>query len=201
MGCQIAPTKPPPGPEAKALSPVNLESGLSEPSQRRRRHVLVAGLVVVGLALVISAYLLGSSGTEYPPRRAASTVKTDGNKAKSASAGGWKVTERLTLKPVGGETGKALAGISVKGAQTSLLIVGNGLDPSSTVGIWLVGGGKSGLVGFQNVNAKGQFSAVGPLPSNVESADTLVVTSETVQAGQAVPSSPGRVLLSSPFSN
>jgi hypothetical protein len=109
--------------------------------------------------------------------------------------------KRFTLKPVGAETGKALAGIEVKGSEAKLLIAGNGLDSSSTVGIWLVGGGTSGLVGFQIVNAKGQFSAVGPLPANVDSADTLVVTSETARPGQEAPDHPGRVLLSSPFSN
>jgi hypothetical protein len=104
------------------------------------------------------------------------------------------------LKSVDGSSGKALAGVETKGEASALLIAGNGLNPDTTVGIWLVGGNSAGLIGFQNVNSKGQFSAVGPLPKNLQKADTLVVTRETVKQGQSVPKTPGSVILSSPFS-
>jgi hypothetical protein len=126
---------------------------------------------------------------------------TDAKSAATTTAAStkWVVRDRFTLKAVDGGSGKALAGVETKGEAAALLIAGNGMTPKSTIGIWLTGKGTSGLVGFQVVNSKGQFSAVGSLPKNVQSAVTLIVTSETARPGQASPKSPGPVLLSSPF--
>ena len=171
-------------------SPKASESGSAE---RRRGLILIACLGVVLVGIIVAVVTPGDDSKNSASTQ--SSVATS-----SAANGGWQIRSRFTLKPVDGGSGKALAGIETKGEASALLIAGNGMTPKATVGIWLVGGKTAGLVGFQTVNAKGQFSAVGPLPKNLQSADTLVVTSETVKPGQKVPTSPGPVILSSPFS-
>lgn len=74
------------------------------------------------------------------------------------------------------------------------------MKPSGVVGIWLTGGPSPLLVGFQKVSGKGEFSAIGALPTAAGSADRLIVTAEAVKPGQKPPASPGPVLLTSPFS-
>jgi hypothetical protein len=191
-------TPAPPKQEPKAPSKTEARSnGLGEPKQgadrgRGRLLLALAGLAVVGVVAVI---VISGGGSDSKPSRSASATTTS-----QSATDGWTIRNRFTLKAVDGGSGKALAGVETKGEASALLIAGNGLTPSTTVGIWLVGGGSTGLIGFQNVNAKGQFSAVGPLPKNLQKADTVVVTRETVKQGQAVPKTPGPVILSSPFS-
>jgi len=175
---------------AKA-DPVITQQGA--PNRKRGRLLLaVGGLLAV---VVIAGTVISSNGGDNRP--AGSGPKSP---STQSAAGGWTVRNRFTLKAVDGSAAKALAGVETKGEASALLIAGNGLNAKTTVGIWLTGGGSSGLIGFQNVNAKGQFSAVGPFPKNLQTADTIVVTLETVRQGQPVPKTPGPVILSSPFS-
>jgi hypothetical protein len=81
-----------------------------------------------------------------------------------------------------------------------MLVAGTGLKPNTTVGIWLTGSQAPALVGFQKVNAKGEFTAVAAVPKSAPQANRVIVTSENVQPGQPVPKTPGTVVLASSFS-
>ncbi len=195
---QPPPSKAASGPNPPALNESKKPATSREPAEspsvdRRRGIILIACLGIVIVGIIVALVTPGDDSKE-------STSASSPATTSSAANGGWQIRSRFTLKPVDGGSGKALAGIETKGEASALLIAGNGMTPKTTVGIWLVGGKTAGLVGFQTVNAKGQFSAVGPLPKNLQTADTLVVTSETVKPGQKVPTSPGPVILSSPFS-
>jgi len=190
------PTEPVPTAKAEAVEPRELQepATASIPNPDRRRGMVL--LSCLGAVIVATALAIVSPWGDTKKQSMAGS----GTTTTQSATDGWQIRNRFTLKAVDGGTGKALAGVETKGQSAALLVAGNGLPPKSTIGIWLIGGGKSGLVGFQTVNAKGQFSAVGPLPQSVQSADTLVVTSETAKPGQKAPSKPGPVILSSPFS-
>ena len=104
------------------------------------------------------------------------------------------------MTPVAGTTGAGIGGLETKDGQQALLIAGTRMKPSTVVGIWLTGGPSPVLVGFQKVGAKGEFSAIGAVPKGADSADRLIVTSESTKPGQKPPAAPGQVLLTSPFS-
>ena len=184
--------KPSPRPATTVPSAKNEPKSERSP-ERTRGIILLSCLAVVIVGIVIALVAPGGESTKKAADQTASTTTPTQN-------GGWQIRNRFTLKAVDGGSGKALAGIETKGEASALLIAGNGLAPSSTVGIWLLGGSSAGLIGFQTVNSKGQFSAVGPLPKNLQSADTLAVTRETVKPGEKAPTTPGPVVLSSPFS-
>ena len=184
-GASIPSKTPQPGPASAAPVPAG-----SNGNERTRGLILIGCLGVVVTAVVIAI---------ISPWGNSSSTDVKSSPTTTAASSKWVVRDRFTLKAVDGGTGKALAGVETKGETAALLIAGNGMIPKSTIGIWLTGKGSSGLVGFQVVNSKGQFSAVGALPKNLQSADTLIVTRETAKPGQAVPKTPGPVLLSSPF--
>ncbi len=192
-GASVPPTAAKtPKPSKASAAPVTAESAGKDSAGKERTRGLILigclGVVVVAIVIAIVSPWGNKSATD------AKSVATT-----TAASTKWVVRDRFTLKAVDGGSGKALAGVETKGEAAALLIAGNGMTPKSTIGIWLTGKGTSGLVGFQVVNSKGQFSAVGSLPKNVQTADTLIVTSETAKPGQAAPKSPGPVLLSSPF--
>ena len=187
---------------AQASTP-SRESSPTNPESRPRGVALIAGLgaVAVGVILVVWHPWSGSDQSTRGSTSAATTTTTpQSTKPGSKGANGWTVKSKFELKPTTGGSGKALAGVETKGSSAALLIAGNGMRASSTVGIWLTGPGGPGLVGFQKVNAKGQFSAIGQLPKNALTATQIIVTQETTSPGAKVPTQPGPALLSANFS-
>lgn len=186
----------PPAPASSKAPVAPKPAGLTAATGDRRRGMfLLAGVTTaaVGIALLVSSPWDASNPSSTSS--AASTTST----AATPAGGGWTIRDRFTLKPVAGGSGQALAGLGTKSNSAAILIAGNGLQAGSTIGIWLTGQGKAGLIGLGKVDAKGQFSGIGPLPKNVATATELVVTQEQATTGKKIPSAPGSVLLKSPF--
>ena len=156
-------------------------------------------------ALYLFGAFDGSNSTTRPTSTSSETATApngDGSSTKSPNLNGlagWKLENRFYLSPVAGGKGAGLAGLESKDGQRALLAAGTRMVPSGIVGIWLTGGPKPLLIGFQRVSAKGEFSAIGAVPKGASQADRLIVTSEQLSQSRPVPSSPGRVLLTSPF--
>lgn len=183
------------------VSPPSRESSSARPSFKSRGVALIAGLGAVAVLVILLLWQPWSGNNQSPPdSTSAATTTTQPAKPGSKGANGWTVKSKFELKSTSGGSGKALAGVETKGSSAALLIAGNGMRASSTVGIWLTGPGGPGLVGFQKVNAKGQFSAIGPLPKNALTATQIIVTQETTSPGAKVPNQPGPALLSANFS-
>ena len=173
----------------------------------RRAGVALLGLgaaaLVVG-ALAALGVFSGSSST-----RAKSSISTSAatkpqtttsqTTPNGSQLAGWTLSKRFDLAPVTGASGRGIAGLESKGQQHALLVAGTGLSPGVVVGIWVTGGPAPGLVGFQRVTSKGEFSAVGAVPASASSADRLIVTEEHITKSSPPPTAPGRILLSSPF--
>ncbi|MCX6387251.1 MAG: hypothetical protein NTX07_00810 [Solirubrobacterales bacterium] len=183
------------------VSPPSRESISATSDSRSRGLALIAGLGAVVLLVILLLWQPWSGNDQsIPGSTSAATTTTQTTKPGSKGANGWTVKAKFELKPTAGGSGKALAGVETKGSSAALLIAGNGMRASSTVGIWLTGPGGPGLVGFQKVNAKGQFSAIGQLPKNALTATQIIVTQETASPGAKVPTQPGPALLSANLS-
>ena len=163
----------------------------------QKGSILLGGLAAILIGIVLIAWQPWDDGGSSA--KTGTTAPTTTQAARQNAGSGWTVRSRYTLKPVPGASGKAIAGIETKANQAALLIAGAGLPGSSTVGIWFQGPTGSGLVGFQKVDAKGQFTAIGPLPAIVTKANRIIVTRETAPVGSAAPKQPGPVLLTAPF--
>ena len=199
-GAKAAVASPPAIPPVK-VSPPSRESNSATSGSRSRGVTLLAGLGAVVILVILLLWQPWSGNDQSTPSStSAATTTTQNTKPGSKGANGWTVKSKFELKPTAGGSGKALAGVETKGSSAALLIAGNGMSASSTVGIWLTGPGGPALVGFQKVNAKGQFSAIGQLPKNALTATQIIVTQETTSPGAKVPTQPGPALLSANFS-
>lgn len=167
-------------------------------------------LLAVALSAVVlgGLYLFGVFGDDEgsKPKSSSATPSNQiggggsGNGSPSLNGlAGWKLENRFYLSPVAGAKGAGLAGLESKDGQRALLAAGTKMDPKIIVGIWLTGGAKPLLIGFQRVSGKGEFSAIGAVPKGASESDRLIVTREQLSRDRPIPTQPGQVLLTSPF--
>ena len=177
----------------------------AEPAPAKRAGIALLGLAAAALLVGVLAVAGVFSSSESNKPTASSTLssttptKQQQGPAKDPQLAGWTLSKRFDLIPVTGSSGRGIAGLETKGQQHALLVAGTGLPAGSVVGIWVTGGPAPGLVGFQRVTSKGEFSAVGAVPASAAQADRLIVTEERISKASPPPTAPGRVLLSSPF--
>ncbi len=165
--------------------------------------LLALGTAAILIVVLAASGVFSSTSEQQATSTASLPLTSTSTQAQQTPSdgqlAGWKLSKRFDLVPVTGASGRGIAGLETKGKQSALLVAGTGLKPGIAVGIWVTGGAAPGLVGFQRVTAKGEFTAVGAVPAGAPSADRLIVTEEQISKNAPPPTSPGRVLLSSPF--
>ncbi len=164
-------------------------------ADRKRGLILLAcaGVILVAIAVSLIAPW-GGSDNKQAVGSSTSTSTTP------ATNNGWTIRAVFKLKSVDGSQSGAQAGLETKDGQSQIVIVGLGLPPGALVGVWLTGSGTNGLIGVQKVGKDGRFGGIGPLPSNGQNANRIIVTREAGTPGQKAPTKPGPTLLTSPFS-
>jgi hypothetical protein len=193
------------------LPPVAPTQWSSETSAGSRKGGLVL-LAVAGLAAVLIALAAtGSfdSSDPSPSASASSTTSTSAPTPKTSApatnggtaANGWTIRRAYNLKATDGSSRRGVGAYETKAGNQALVFAATGMPASAVAGIWLLGGSKPVLVGFQKTDAKGQFTAItSRVPDGATKANQVVVTLEQYTPGGAIPSAPGQVVLQSPFS-
>lgn len=192
-------------PKTASLDATPTPDGTPAPSRRGGLFVLggAGAVILVGVLAVFGAFD-GGSGSDPAPSTTTqpSQQRQSGdlpNPAGGGSANGWKLGRAFVMKPPSGGSQQGAAAVSSKDGKMALLVAGNSLPARAVVGTWLRSKSGDTLISLNQVDAKGAFVLAVPMPAAAAGADSLIIARESFTPGGARPTSPGEVLLSTPF--
>ncbi len=221
-----APPAPRPAAPAEASAPAaglggEAEGDLLTAPGRERSSRLGGALLLAGIGIFVGVLVIvllnsgsgGPSGTSTPSTAAQSPPPATTPATTPTTPGTGTGTNATSPRPIGtaalktADNSKTTVGVAQliqQGTTAGFVVAAKGIPtkPGTYHGVWLTGSGVKplflGSVRNQDVRS-GRISAVAPVPKNVRSFTTMIVTLQPTASTKKAPTTPGQTILSGPL--